>query len=297
MTEPHSPAHRSASRTALAVAALRGLHQSIDGEPKILADPLSARLLGESMLHTAASYLGDPHASILRELRAHVVLRSRYCEDRLAAAVERGVSQFIVLGAGLDTFAYRQPAWAQGLRIYEVDHPASQEEKRQLLAQAGINIPDNVQFVAIDFEQTSLAQGLQAAGVDRARKSFFSCLGVMMYLSEVAVDALFALVAQFPVGSEIVFTYQQTGRDTEPEMASKVAALGEPWAHHSQPETLAHQLKALGFQGLEELAPADAQARYFQGRSDGLRAPLKWGIAAAVVGQARSDPGPHRNTP
>lgn len=248
---------------------------------------ISALLLGEGMLHTAAAYLGDPHSSILRDLRAHVVLRSRYCEDRLAAAVDRGMSQCMVLGAGLDTFAYRQPAWARGLRIYEVDHPASQQEKRQLLAQAGINLPDKVQFVAIDFEQTSLAEGLQAAGVDRARKSVFSCLGVMMYLSEVAVDALFALVAQFPAGSEIVFPHQQTGRDTLPDMASKVAALGEPWAHHSPPQALAHKLKALGFQSLEELAPADAQARYFQGRSDGLRAPLKWGIAAAVVGPAQ----------
>lgn len=286
MSETQPPTSRSASRTALAVAALRGLHQSSDGEPKILAAPLSARLLGESLLHTAAAYLGDPDSPVLRDLRAHVVLRSRYCEDRLAAAVERGVSQCIVLGAGLDTFAYRQPPWARRLRIYEVDHPASQAEKRQLLAQAGIAIPDNVHFIAIDFEQTSLADGLQAAGVDRASQSFFSCLGVMMYLSDAAVHTLFALVAQFPVGSEIVFTYQQTGRDTAPEMARKVAALGEPWAHHSRPEALALQLQALGFQGLDELAPADAQARYFQGRSDGLRAPLKWGIAAAVVGPA-----------
>lgn len=288
MSEPlaQPPASRSASRTALGVAALRGLHQSMDGEPKILADPIAARLLSEAMLHAAAAFLGDPHSPMLRDLRAHVVLRSRYAEDRLAAAVARGVSQCIILGAGLDTFAYRQPAWARQLRIYEVDHPASQAEKRQRLAQAGIALPDNVQFVAIDFEQTSLADGLQAAGVDRASKSFFSCLGVLMYLSEAAVNALLALVAQFPAGSEIVFTFQQTGRDTEPAMASKVAALGEPWTYDIQPDALAQQLAALGFQGLEELAPEDAQARYFQGRTDGLRAPLKWGIAAAVVGRA-----------
>ena len=290
MSEPLSqpPAPRSASRTALGVAALRGLHQSIDGEPKILADPVSGQLIGERALREVAAYLGDPHSPTMRDLRAHVVLRSRYCEDRLASAVGRGVSQLIVLGAGLDTFAYRQPAWARRLRIYEVDHPASQAQKRQLLSQAGIAIPDNVTFLAIDFEQTSLAQGLQAGGVDSAGKGFFSCLGVVMYLSEAAVDALFALVAQFPADSEIVFTYQQTDRDTEPAMAQKVADLGEPWTYETPPDALAHKLNALGFQDLEELAPSDAQARYFSGRTDGLRAPLRWGIAAAVVGSPRT---------
>lgn len=283
---PPAPSPRGASRTAVGVAALRWLHQSMDDEPKILVDPISGPLLGDSVLQQVTAHLGDPQAPALRELRAHVVLRSRYCEDRLAAAVDRGVSQLIVLGAGLDTFAYRQPAWARQLRIYEVDHPASQAQKRHLLAQAQIAIPDNVKFVAIDFEQTSLADGLQAAAVDSSCQSFFSCLGVTMYLSEVAVDALFGLVAQFATGSEIVFTYQPEAHAAESALGQRVGALGEPWTYHIAAGALAHKLGALGFLGLEELSPDEAQARYFQGRTDGLHAPSRRGIAAAVVGPA-----------
>jgi methyltransferase (TIGR00027 family) len=289
MSEPKSGLQvtRGASRTALGTAALRWLHQTIDGEPKILVDPVSGLLLGEDVLRAVAAHLGDPHSPDVLALRSHVVLRSRYCEDRLASAVGRGVSQLIVLGAGLDTFAYRQPEWARRLRIYEVDQPASQAEKRRLLSQARIAIPDNVEFIAIDFEQTSLADGLKAAAVDISRKTFFSCLGVTMYLSEDAVDALLEVAANFPVGSEIVFTYRQASRDVESALGQKVTALGEPWMFHIEPGALAHKLNALGFRGLEELDPRDADALYFQGRTDGLHAPSRRGIAAAIVSDSK----------
>ena len=284
---PQPQVTRGASRTALGVAALRWLHQTIDGEPKILVDPVSGLLLGEGVLRAVAAHLGDPHSPEVLALRSHVVLRSRYCEDRLASAIRQGVSQLIVLGAGLDTFAYRQPEWARSLRIYEVDQPASQAEKRRLLSLAGIAIPDNVEFIAIDFEQTSLADGLKAAGVDFSRKTLFSCLGVTMYLSEDTVDALFGVVASFPAGSEIVFTYRQASRDAESVLGQQVDALGEPWTFHIEPGALAHKLNALGFQSLEELDPLDADALYYRGRMDGLHAPSRRGIAAAVVGDAK----------
>lgn len=289
MNESGSPplVERGASRTALGVAALRWLHQTIDGEPKILVDPVSGLLLGDGVLHAVSARLGDPHSAEVLALRSHVVLRSRYCEDRLASAVRQGVAQLIVLGAGLDTFAYRQPEWARSLRIYEVDQPASQAEKRHLLSHASIAIPDNVEFVAIDFEQTSLADGLTEAAVDFSRKTFFSCLGVTMYLSEDAVDALFAVVANFPAGSEIVFTYRQADRDGESALGQRVSALGEPWTFHIEPGALAHKLNALGFRSLEELDPLDADVLYFRGRTDGLHAPSRRGIAAAVVGDSR----------
>ena len=292
---PQPQLARGASRTALGAAALRWLHQTIDGEPKVLVDPVSGLLLGEDVLRAVAAHLGDPHAPDMLALRSHVVLRSRYCEDRLPSAVGQGVSRLIVLGAGLDTFAYRQPEWARSLRIYEVDQPASQAEKRRLLSLAGIAIPDNVEFIAIDFEQTSLVDGLKAAAIDFSRKTFFSCLGVTMYLSEDAVDALFGVVARFPAGSEIVFTYRQASHDAESALGQRVGALGEPWTFHIEPGALAHKLNVMGFRSIEELEALDADALYFRGRSDGLHAPSRRGIAAAIVGDAgkwADDPTP-----
>ena len=176
-----SEAARPASRTALAVAAMRALHQFHDGAPKILDDPVSARLLGEERTRTILSRMGNADDPARKAMRAHVLLRSRFAEERLESAVRRGVVQAVALGAGLDTFAYRQPPWAGRLRLFEVDQPASQDEKRRFLEQAGIGVPANVRFVPIDFETTSLAQGLAAGRVDFAVPTFFSCLGVITF--------------------------------------------------------------------------------------------------------------------
>jgi methyltransferase (TIGR00027 family) len=264
---------------------MRWQHQTLDGEPKVLADALSGLLLGEEILRQVAARMGDPRSPEMLALRSHVVLRSRYCEDRLAAAVREGVSQLVILGAGLDTFAYRQPEWARPLRVCEVDHPASQEEKRRLLATARIPIPGNVEFIAIDFDRGSLAEGLESAGLDFSAKTFFSCLGVTMYLSEDAVGALFATVAGFPRGSEIVFTYRQSSDAGASALGRRVGELGEPWTFHIESAALASKLRTLGFRGLEELAVPEADARYFRGRTDGLHAPSRRGIAGAVVGR------------
>src|SRR5271157_5401130 len=140
---------RNFSRTALGVAALRAVHQLLDGEPKILDDPIAARLLSADVLQQIQSNPARIHEPPDRGLRSHVVLRSRYAEERMAEAVQRGVRQCVILGAGFDTFAYRQPDWARSLRIYEVDHCATQAEKRQRLQAAGIPIPANLEFVAV----------------------------------------------------------------------------------------------------------------------------------------------------
>src|SRR5262249_22024613 len=139
--------------------------------------------------------------------RSHVVLRSRVAEDRLADAVARGVRQYVVLGAGFDTFAYRQPDWASGLRIFEVDHPESQAAKFAALASAGVTVPRNVTFVPVDFERESLAHALSAARFDAARPAFVSWLGVMVYVDAAAAASVFRMVASLPASSEIVFTF------------------------------------------------------------------------------------------
>jgi len=276
---------RHASRTALGVAALRAVHQTMDGEPKILDDPIAALLLdddGRQMFEAKPALVRDPDVVAMR---SRVVLRSRFAEERLAEAVRRGVRQCLILGAGFDTFAYRQPDWASGLRIYEVDHHATQAEKRRRLQKAGVPLPPNLEFVAIDFESVALGEGLRASSLDFSQPTFFSCLGVLVYLTREAVDAIFALVAGFPAGSEIAFTFSTRDAGVS-SLADKVKLLGEPWRTHFEPDALKRDLRALGFSKISFLTTDEAEQAYFRGRNDGLHAPRNASIAAAVVGGA-----------
>ena len=274
---------RGASRTALGVSAIRALHQTLDGEPKILDDRIAARLLGSDahpQIKAHRERAGEP-AEI--NLRARVLLRSRYSEERLAEAVARGVRQCVILGAGFDTFAYRQPELAKPLRIFEVDHRATQSEKRRRLEAAGIAIPDNVEFVDIDFETVSLREGLKRSTLDFSAPTFFSCLGVLVYLTRQAAQAVFQLVATFPAGSEIVFTYAASG-SLDSATAKRVRAAGEPWQTQFEPKALENDLIALGFSTVSVLSAEQAARDYFRDRDDNLKAPERTGIATALVG-------------
>lgn len=275
---------RDASRTALGVAAIRAIHQLLDGEPKILHDPIAARLLDPDVLgaiSTGAARTEDP---AVRALRSRVVLRSRYAEDRLALAAGRGVRQLVVLGAGLDTFAYRQPCWARQLSIFEVDHPASQADKRARLRRAGVPTPPNLQFAPIDFETISLGGGLRASTLDFRTPTFFSCLGVLVYLTREAVDAVFDLVAGFPSGSEIAFTYA-TPRASSSAVAVRAGQAGEPWRTYMAGPALRRALHARGFSSISFLTRERALRTYFpEHRRDGLTAPQRGSIASAIVG-------------
>jgi methyltransferase (TIGR00027 family) len=278
-----SDLQRKASRTALSVAMIRAVHQTLDGQPKILDDPIAADLLGDEFSQQISAYRDRAREPRVMELRSQVVLRSRFAEDRLADAVRRGARQCVILGAGFDTFAYRQPDWARTLRIFEVDHRGTQEEKRQRLARACISQPANLEYVAIDFESTSLREGLQRSSLDFSTPTFFSCLGVLVYLTRDAVDAIFELVAGFPRGSEIAFTFSTPDRAVS-DMADRVSSLGEPWQTHFDPGELVRHLADLGFQEISILNTDEAERTFFQGRSDGLHAPRSNRIAAAVVG-------------
>jgi methyltransferase (TIGR00027 family) len=282
---------RNSSRTALGVAALRAVHQLLDGDPKILEDPVAAHLLDAEVFQQIQTNPARVNEPLARGLRSHVVLRSRFAEERLEQAVRRGVGQCVILGAGFDTFAYRQPEWARSLRIYEVDHRATQADKRQRLHSAGIAIPANLEFVAIDFESVSLREGLRASTLKFSKPAFFSCLGVLVYLTREAADAVFQLVADFPAGSEIVFTFSLpdsslSTNDAEHRaaLAGMASSMGEPWQTHFEPEALVRDLHALGFGEVSFLSAEAADQKYFQGRSDGLRAPRRGGICSAIVG-------------
>ena len=165
--------NRKASNTALGTLFLRGVHQMLDAKPLILDDPAALTLLGEDACRQIKNRR-DHHLTLAaRALRTHVVLRSRFTEDRLAQAIVRGITQYVILGAGFDTFAYRQPLWAKTLKIFEVDQPATQAQKRLRLEQAGMTLPPNLSFTGIDFEHESLRDGLLRSGMSLTEPFFF----------------------------------------------------------------------------------------------------------------------------
>jgi len=285
----HAAMPRDVSQTALGTAYLRAAHQLLDAEPRILNDPIAPRLLGEDAprrIAEAAEWYRTPEAC---ELRSHVVLRSRYCEDRLALAVQRGVSQYIILGAGFDTFVFRQPSWAAALRIVEVDHPGTQERKRLYMTRAGLAMPKNAGFAQVDFEHESLADGLSRHDISTDKLTFFSWLGVTMYLNESAIDAALSCMARFPQGSEVVLTFRgpvpreiDVSMRARAELARRVASLGEPFVSFFDPEQLNAKLLSAGFRTVNFLRPEEAEAQYFRGRPRDIPAPRGTRIASAI---------------
>lgn len=280
---------RSSSQTALAVAVLRAAHQLLDAEPKVLDDSVVMRLLGGEVARRILEHPERYRGAEAMALRSHVLARSRFAEDRLADAVRSGVRQYVVLGAGLDTFAFRQPLWAHALRVFEVDHPASQNAKLERLAAAGIAVPANVAFAPIDFEREALRDGLLRHGVKLHERVFLSWLGVMVYLTEDAIDLVFRTVAALPPGSEIAFTFAQPRSpgelrsDGRTSLAERALAAGEPWVSLFEPEALRAKLLGHGFSVVGFLSPDDTRARYFAGRADGLSPPRRTSIGSARV--------------
>ena len=280
---------REASRTALATAYLRAAHQILDAKPFILDDPVAVQLLGEGAeqrIREAAERYQTPEALALR---SHVVLRSRFAEDRLSTAVQRGVSQYVIVGAGFDTFALRQPLWANSLKVIEVDHLSSQAAKRLRIGEVGRQIPMNVVFADIDFEQESLRDGLLRNGVTVTKPTFFSWLGVTMYLTDSAINATLRSMATFPEGSEVVLTFLQPSMGdphaspSEPsQLAQRVAESGEPFVSYFDQSTVKEKLLAAGFSSVEFLTPEIAKSRYFQQRQSDLPLPKRTGIASAL---------------
>ncbi|MEO8031319.1 MAG: class I SAM-dependent methyltransferase [Gemmatimonadota bacterium] len=269
------------SQTAAGVALLRAVHQLVDGLPKILDDAITPQLLDPAVRQRLMASPLEYRSAEQMALRSHVVVRSRYAEDRLADAVARRVGQYLLLGAGLDTFAHRQPDWARELRIFEVDHPASQRWKRERLALARIESPDNLIYVAADFERDRLSAQLAKAGFDDRAPVFISCLGVLMYLREETVRTLLELAGTRPVGSELVFTYSSRGKESR--LAAAAAALGEPWLASIAPDQWIGMLRQAGFNQIEMVAAEEIAARYFTGRADGLPAPRRGTIGVGVV--------------
>ena len=191
-----------ASRTALGAAGRRAAHQALDGGV-VFADPLALAILGDDAEEAIAAAKERPET---RGLRFFIAMRSRFAEDCAKAAIAEGVRQILVLGAGLDTFAYRLEAH-DSLKVFELDHPATQGDKRRRLAEASIAEPPYVAYVAHDFEHGSMTAALEAGGLDTGRRVFVLWLGVTPYLTEEAVFATLSELARFSGGAEVVFDY------------------------------------------------------------------------------------------
>jgi methyltransferase (TIGR00027 family) len=263
------------SRTALRVALRRAAHQVHDAEPRVLDDPLAVSILGPD----AAEVERTPD-SIRRPfsagLRAFMVVRARFAEDILAEAVrDRDVRQYLVLGAGLDTFAYRNPH--AHVRVFEVDHPATQAWKHERLVAAHIQPPVTMRFVAVDFERQSLREELAAAGFDFNAPTVTAWLGVVPYLTIEAFRGTIALLGSLASGSEVVFDYSQPREVLTPNeqlmldsMSERVAQAGEPFQLFFRPEELAMELDRAGLRVVEDLDGPSLHNRYLAERMDGL---------------------------
>jgi methyltransferase (TIGR00027 family) len=253
------------SRTALAAASHRAAHQVLEGG-RIFSDPLAIPILGLDAATLSEEASQHPRR---KPMRIFIAARTRFAEDALTSAVERGVRQLVVLGAGLDTYAYRG-ALRERLRIFEVDHPATQAWKRHRLESAGISVPGPLTFAPVDFENTTLAEGLGAAGFDPAMTTFFTWLGVVPYLTEDAVWSTLGYIAGLPGGAHVVFDYSDPPDSLSPEMrkthdlrAARVAELGEPWINYFDAEELQARLLGIGFSEVEDLGPREIAARWF----------------------------------
>ncbi len=260
------------SRTALRVALRRAAHQILD-QPLVFEDPLAVRILGRAYAEDLRRTPTRRDRPFSVGLRAFLVARSRFAEDALERSVRAGATQYVVLGAGLDTFAYRNPY--PELEVFEVDHPATQAWKRDLLRESGTVVPDNVRYVAVDFERECLGARLLREGLDQRRRTFYSMLGVVPYLTMEAFRGTIGLIASSSPGSGLAFDYGQpaevlspTERLAHASLSSRVALAGEPFRLFFTPAGVARELQ--GFEAIDDLGVEEINARYFRDRTDGL---------------------------
>ncbi|RMI33406.1 class I SAM-dependent methyltransferase [Nocardia stercoris] len=251
------------SRTALVTAYARAYHQVAD-RPLIFTDPLAARALGVTAdgLTESLGRATEPGTALDRPRRLFFAARSRFAEDRVAVT---GARQVVILGAGLDTFAYRNPN--PDLRVFEVDHPDTQDWKRRLVTAAGLDHPAGLTFVPVDFETDTLATRLAAAGFSRTEPAVFVWLGVVFYLTPDAAHSTLEYIAGQDAPVEVVFDYLQPA-DTDEDRAylearaRRLAAIGEPFVNYFTPADIAAQLRVLGFTDIEDHPAPDLITGY-----------------------------------
>ena len=274
------------SGSAIVAAITRAAHLFIDDEPKIFHDDFALGFSGMQNETTLKSNLDMFRSGMARQTspeyassfyisyRAFALIRHRYTEDKLEKATERGISQYVILGAGLDSFAYRRQDMKERLRVFEVDHPSSQEWKKRKLEELKIPVPGNLTFVPVDFEQQQLMDELYHHDFKKGSTAFFSWLGVTQYLTEEAIFQVLKDVASTAPGSEIILEYVLP--ETLLERGDQQIVAGgrnlptEPWLSTFSPNDLTERLKNTGFTDIEDFGPEEAKMLYFTGRNDDL---------------------------
>lgn len=254
----------------------RAAHQIHDERPLVFEDPFALQILPREAREELRRTPSASRKPFSAAMRAFMVCRARFAEDVLAAGVrEHGIAQALVLGAGLDTFAVRNPY--PNLRVFEVDHPATQSWKRELLANANLSVPESLSFVPVDFEHYSLRQQLLRAGFDFSVPTATTWLGVVPYLTAEAFGATARVLSRLPVGSSLVFDYSLPREALPPieqlmldSLSARVAQAGEPFQLFFTPELLRDELSRFDLTVVEDLDSAALNERYLADRSDGL---------------------------
>lgn len=277
------------SQTALTAAAARAAHLIVDAEPHIFADSFAEALLGEQAEEFLAYHRNHGEHLVLAGARAQVVIRARVTEERLADAVTSGVDQYLILGAGFDSFAYRSPT-ASGVRVFEVDHPATQAAKRERLSAMGVDSPTTVSYAPVDFETDSLIDSLLASGLDLSRPAMVSWLGVSMYLTRDAIGNTLDELANFASGSQLVMDYMlpaelrdEAGQTYVDLVGPNLAEQGEPWLSFFTPDEVSELLTTRGFGAVRSVGQRDALDASLWQRTDSLRPAALSMIAHAVL--------------
>lgn len=286
------------SHTAESAAALRAIHMKHYGEPKILDDPFAIKLTSpyfQRLINNRFFYWlatrNFIYGLILPASQGQAVSRARYTEDRLQKALAEGVKQYVILGAGLDSFALRRQDLADTLSIFEVDHPATQQSKQARLVKSGLPLPKNVTYIKIDFDRECLVEKLTKTSYSSDVLPFFSWLGTIPYLTKDAIrQTLEAIASLAPKGSELIFDYMDAdpfeGKSTS-EVIKQIMKFTkrrrEPMITGFHRKELIAELSWAGFELIETLSPGQIQDRYFKDRTDGLMALDHWHFACARV--------------
>jgi methyltransferase (TIGR00027 family) len=262
------------SGTAVLTAVARALHRE-EPPPWVLDDFLALDLAGEIGGQVRARLTADVGPDALLAFSRWVCVRARVPEDIVQGALGEGCRQYVILGAGLDSFAYRRRDLVDRLRVFEVDHPETQAWKRSRLAEIGVDLPDGLVFAPVDFERETLADGLVAAGFDFGAPAVFSWIGVTMYLTLDAITATLTTVRRSCAGSRVVLTYnlpagalEGNASATQDALARIAAELGEPFVSLFLPEEIEGLMRDIGFDHIVHVGPKEARATYFSGRSD-----------------------------